>query len=217
VHWSDDPQAVKIAYLVGDAPPHYDYKDGLTMSGVLAEAKQRGIHISAIRCGDDTTTLAAWRQIASETKATSRRSNSRGRRRCRDAVRRGARAPERLAGADRGSLRTDSERRALDADTGELEAPAIAQRTERRSWGRGASAKPMKQDLVAGKGALAHVSESALPADLRAMDPGARESFVEGKRRSVRDPGADSRAEREAGRGAPARRRSRRATRSIRR
>jgi uncharacterized protein YegL len=67
VHWSQDKQAVKLVYLVGDAPPHEDYDDGLTLAGVLADAQQRGIRISAIRCGSDTTTLEKWTMIARRT------------------------------------------------------------------------------------------------------------------------------------------------------
>ena len=186
VHWSDDPEAVKIVYLVGDAPPHYDYKDGLTMSGVLAEAKQRGIRISAIRCGDDPSTLVAWRQIASATKGDVATIEQQG-----GVVAVATPYDGELARLNAALARTevhygtDSERRALDADTARsLAAPAIAQADRAAFMGAaGASAKPMKQDLVASKGALAHVSESELPADLRAMDPGARESFVEGKKK----------------------------------
>jgi uncharacterized protein YegL len=67
VHWSRDPRAVKLVYLVGDAPPHEDYDDGLTMAGVLNDARQRGVRVSAIRCGGDTTTLTAWTAIARAT------------------------------------------------------------------------------------------------------------------------------------------------------
>jgi hypothetical protein len=65
--WSNDPKAVKLVYLVGDAPPHEDYDDGLSMEGVLRDAHQRGIRISAIRCGNDSATLAKWTTIATRT------------------------------------------------------------------------------------------------------------------------------------------------------
>ncbi len=65
--WSDDRNAVKLVYLVGDAPPHLDYHDGITMETVLRAAKDKGIRISAIRCGEDGETLAAFTRIARPT------------------------------------------------------------------------------------------------------------------------------------------------------
>jgi hypothetical protein len=60
--WSDD--ALKIIFLVGDAPPHDDYDDGLNSSQLASEARGRGIVINTIRCGNDLQTDAAWKTIA---------------------------------------------------------------------------------------------------------------------------------------------------------
>src|SRR6185369_12184893 len=56
--WAEENSALKLIYLVGDAPPHFDYHDGITLDGVLSAAKQRSIRISAIRCGQDAQALA---------------------------------------------------------------------------------------------------------------------------------------------------------------
>lgn len=62
--WSQGDEVLKIVFLVGDAPPHDDYDDGLNSLALAEEAKGRGILINTVRCGLDEATEAAWRQIA---------------------------------------------------------------------------------------------------------------------------------------------------------
>jgi len=62
--WSG-PRALKVIFLVGDAPPHVDYQDGLDYRRHVADAKRRGIIVDAIQCGGDVQTAAVWREIAS--------------------------------------------------------------------------------------------------------------------------------------------------------
>lgn len=61
--WSDD-RALKVIFLVGDAPPHVDYQDGLDYRRHVRDAKQRGIVVDAIQCGEDPRTAEVWREIA---------------------------------------------------------------------------------------------------------------------------------------------------------
>lgn len=62
--WSG-PRALKVIFLVGDAPPHVDYQDGFDYRRHVAEARRRGIVVDAIQCGGDAQTAAVWREIAS--------------------------------------------------------------------------------------------------------------------------------------------------------
>jgi Mg-chelatase subunit ChlD len=62
--WSTQGEAVKVIYLVGDAPPHTDYHDGYDYAVAARTASQRGIQVHTIRCGDDHATEATWRRIA---------------------------------------------------------------------------------------------------------------------------------------------------------
>ena len=62
--WSG-PRALKVIFLVGDAPPHVDYQDGLDYRRHVAAARQRGIVVDAIQCGNDARTAEVWREIAS--------------------------------------------------------------------------------------------------------------------------------------------------------
>ena len=64
ISWSQDPNSYQVVFLVGDAPPHMDYQDDVKYPATLAVAKDRGIIINTIRCGDDPTTARNWQQIA---------------------------------------------------------------------------------------------------------------------------------------------------------
>jgi Mg-chelatase subunit ChlD len=57
--------AVRLIYLVGDAPPHLDYQDGYDYAKAARAAAAKGIQIHAIRCGTDPDTATYWRRIAS--------------------------------------------------------------------------------------------------------------------------------------------------------
>jgi Mg-chelatase subunit ChlD len=62
--WSQDPKSYRAIFLVGDAPPHMDYQDDVKWPQTLKAARERGIRVNAIQCGDDPTTAAAWQEIA---------------------------------------------------------------------------------------------------------------------------------------------------------
>ena len=56
--------ALKVIFLVGDAPPHVDYQDGFDYRRHAADATRRGIVVDTIQCGGDTQTAAVWQEIA---------------------------------------------------------------------------------------------------------------------------------------------------------
>src|SRR5262245_5685028 len=64
ISWSQGP-ALRIIFLVGDAPPHVDYQDGFDYHRHALEARQRGIVVETILCGGDPQASAVWQQIAS--------------------------------------------------------------------------------------------------------------------------------------------------------
>jgi Mg-chelatase subunit ChlD len=57
-------KAVRLIYLVGDAPPHTDYHDGYDCAKAARDAAAMGIQVHAVRCGADTETATYWRRIA---------------------------------------------------------------------------------------------------------------------------------------------------------
>ena len=63
VSWSKGP-ALRVVFLVGDAPPHVDYQDGFDYRRHVREAREKGIAVEAIQCGDDPSTTAVWREVA---------------------------------------------------------------------------------------------------------------------------------------------------------
>ncbi len=64
ISWSQDPKAYQVVFLVGDAPPHMDYQDDVKYPETAAAAKQRGIVINTVQCGQVTNTTSAWQRIA---------------------------------------------------------------------------------------------------------------------------------------------------------
>ncbi|MEE9254687.1 MAG: vWA domain-containing protein, partial [Pseudomonadales bacterium] len=64
ISWSTDDDAYKVIFLVGDAPPHMDYRDDVKYSETLSVAKIKGIVVNTVQCGELGTTVAPWQQIA---------------------------------------------------------------------------------------------------------------------------------------------------------
>lgn len=62
--WSKDDKVLKIIFLVGDAPPHMDCKDGPKYPDICREALRRGIVINAVQCGNIAETIPFWKEIA---------------------------------------------------------------------------------------------------------------------------------------------------------
>ncbi|MBI5882854.1 MAG: VWA domain-containing protein [Elusimicrobia bacterium] len=62
--WSSAPRTLRIMFLVGDAPPHSDYKDIPPYPRTVQAAVIKGIKVNAIRCGGDGQTGEDWQKIA---------------------------------------------------------------------------------------------------------------------------------------------------------
>jgi Mg-chelatase subunit ChlD len=62
--WSEQDQAYKVIFLVGDAPPHMDYNE-VQYPEIVASALEKGIVVNTIQCGDVSTAVEPWTQIAS--------------------------------------------------------------------------------------------------------------------------------------------------------
>lgn len=62
--WTGDQATLKQVYLVGDAPPHTDYNDGYDYRKIASKARDLGIHINTIRCGNDAQTAMVWNDIS---------------------------------------------------------------------------------------------------------------------------------------------------------
>ncbi|MCB0343807.1 MAG: VWA domain-containing protein [Bdellovibrionales bacterium] len=62
--WSQDPDAYKVVFLVGDAPPHMDYQDDVPYRETVNLALNKGIIINTIQCGNMESTTPIWNEIA---------------------------------------------------------------------------------------------------------------------------------------------------------
>src|ERR1041384_4828697 len=63
--WSKpSANTAQILFLVGDAPPHNDYRNEPDTLTTTAEAVRAGMTVNTIECGDATDTRQVWQQIA---------------------------------------------------------------------------------------------------------------------------------------------------------
>jgi Mg-chelatase subunit ChlD len=63
ISWSKDKKTLKMIFLVGDAPPHMDYKDDVKYPETCKLAVQRDIIINAVQCGTHAETKKYWLDI----------------------------------------------------------------------------------------------------------------------------------------------------------
>jgi Mg-chelatase subunit ChlD len=61
--WSQDEKAYRTIFLVGDAPPHMDYEE-VRYPQIVAMAREKGIIVNTIQCGNVPMTVEPWTQIA---------------------------------------------------------------------------------------------------------------------------------------------------------
>lgn len=64
ITWSKDRDVLKIVFLVGDAPPHMDYKDDVKYPEVLKKAVAKDLIVNTVQCGGIAATGPIWREIA---------------------------------------------------------------------------------------------------------------------------------------------------------
>jgi Mg-chelatase subunit ChlD len=65
--WSADKDTLRIIFLVGDAPPHMDYPDDVKYPETCKLAKEKGIIINTVQCGNDANCTKYWQEIAEKT------------------------------------------------------------------------------------------------------------------------------------------------------
>jgi len=62
--WSKDKKVLKIIFLVGDAPPHMDYKQDVKYMDSCKLAMKKDLIINTIQCGNMAATTPIWMEIA---------------------------------------------------------------------------------------------------------------------------------------------------------
>ncbi len=64
--WRDTDDTYRVVFLVGDAPPHMDYKDDVKYAESCKRAAEAGIYVNTIQCGAIPETEPIWREIAAK-------------------------------------------------------------------------------------------------------------------------------------------------------
>lgn len=64
ISWSQHNQVYKVAFLIGDAPPHMDYHDDVKFPVTLEIAKRKNIIVNTIQSGQLSDTRPVWQNIA---------------------------------------------------------------------------------------------------------------------------------------------------------
>src|SRR5207244_1499272 len=64
IKWSTEKKTLKVIFLVGDAPPHMDYKDDVKYPVTCKKAVEKNIIINTIQCGTDPDCTKYWKDIA---------------------------------------------------------------------------------------------------------------------------------------------------------
>ena len=62
--WSKDKNVLKVIFLVGDAPPHMDYKQDVKYLDSCKLAMKKDLIINTIQCGNMAATTPIWQEIA---------------------------------------------------------------------------------------------------------------------------------------------------------
>ena len=62
--WSADKKVLKVIFLVGDAPPHMDYKQDIKYPTSCELAVKKDLIINTIQCGNMAATTPIWQEIA---------------------------------------------------------------------------------------------------------------------------------------------------------
>jgi Mg-chelatase subunit ChlD len=66
IKWSADKKTLRIIFLVGDAPPHMDYKDDVKYPETCKKACEKAIIINTIQCGGDGECAKHWKEICAK-------------------------------------------------------------------------------------------------------------------------------------------------------
>src|SRR5262249_17112333 len=70
IKWNTDKKTLRMIFLVGDAPPHMDYKDDVKYPDTCKKAIEKGLVINAIQCGSDADCTRVWKDIAAKSEGS---------------------------------------------------------------------------------------------------------------------------------------------------
>ena len=191
VAWSPDPKAYKVVFLVGDAPPHMDYQDDVKYPETIALARQKGIAVNTVQCGQIASTTQEWQRIAQLGDGRYFRVDQGG-----SAVAIATPYDKKLADLSAkldatrlyyGSAEEKAEQARRLAATDKLHAESsVASRARRATFNASPAGKAnfvgekeLVDDVVSGRVELSTLDKSALPAPLQALAPAEQKAAIE--------------------------------------
>jgi hypothetical protein len=183
IAWSTDRRTLRIIFLVGDAPPHMDYKDDVKYPETCKLAAERGILVNTVQCGSDFKCRRAWEDIAQLGKGEYVAIPQKG-----DVVAAPTDADEPLAALGRqlldtallyGDERTRRRGERMLAEARKLEGPSAADRAAFAAKGRRVSPYDLLEAVEAGRVKLDDVPADHLPDALRGKTDDERRAYLE--------------------------------------
>lgn len=193
ISWGQEPNAYRVVFLVGDAPPHMDYPNDVQYPDTIAAAQKRGILINAIQCGQDRQTTGQWQRIAQLGRGSYFQVEQAG-----NAVAIATPFDKKLADLSAKLDETrlyygNAEEKAKHEEklkaTDKLHAAAsVESRARRAAFNVSGSGKAnllgegeLVDDVASGRVDLSHLDKEQLPAPMQAMAPEAQQALIKEK------------------------------------
>jgi hypothetical protein len=184
ISWSDDPQVLRIVFLVGDCPPHMDYAGEVQYPEVCRTAVRRDIIVNTVQCGSQAETVPVWQEIARLAEGRYVAIGQEG-----GMVATSSPVDGELAELNRqlgatvvgyGAPARKSEVRAKQAAAEAAPAPAMADRLEfnRKADKAVQGEGDLVADVASGRVALSSVKKEELPEELKDKPAAEQEAFV---------------------------------------
>ncbi len=207
--WNASREVLKIVFLVGDAPPHMDYRDDVKYQETCKSAVKKDLIINTVQCGVNTRTTPVWQEIAKLAEGSFVQIGQTG-----DMVAVATPYDKDLAEVHRdleatvvpyGSAETQSKVRAKVAVGAAAPAPVAADKAAYMS--RGGTGKVVTGEgelldaLETGRVKLKDLKEEQLPEELKKLTPAQRESSIkekQAKRKELQKKAADLVKQRDA-------------------
>jgi Mg-chelatase subunit ChlD len=189
--WSKDDKTYRVLFLVGDAPPHMDYKDDVKFPETCKLAATAGIFINSVQCGAEGGTEPIWREIAMKAEGRYFRVEQSG-----GAILAATPFDTKLAdlAKDLDSTRVfygakaevaKQTERSKNADAIYASAPVAAQAqrcvfngSSAGTWNFSGGAKELVDDCASSRVKLSEIKEAELPDELRKVPAVERQKFV---------------------------------------
>ena len=191
--WNQDNGTYKVIFLVGDAPAHMDYQDDVQYPETIKIASDKGIIINAIQSGNSIQAARNWKRIAKLGQGNYFQVEQSG-----NAVAIATPYDKKLAELSSkmdktriyyGNAQEKKKQRAKVAASDKLHLESsTASQARRAGYNTSVSGKTnflgdqeLVSEIAKGDIALESIETEALPAEMQAMKPAARQSYIKEK------------------------------------